>query len=107
MVGHTGVMEAAVKAVETVDTCMGRIMEEVAKHPDTVLLVTADHGNAECMFDENGKVNTAHHEPCPVHRLHEWHRALNNGKLADIAPTILQIMGLKQPEEMTGVSLIK
>ena len=60
MVGHTGVMAAAVTAVETVDACMGRIMAEVAKHPDTVLLVTADHGNADCMFDASGKVNTAH-----------------------------------------------
>ena len=61
MVGHTGIMPAAIKAVETVDACMGRIMDEVKKHPDTVLLVTADHGNADCMFDEaTGKVNTAH-----------------------------------------------
>ena len=107
MVGHTGVMEAAVKAVETVDTCMGRIMEEVAKHPDTVLLVTADHGNAECMFDENGKVNTAHTTNRVPFTVCMKGIELNNGKLADIAPTILQIMGLKQPEEMTGVSLIK
>ena len=107
MVGHTGVMEAAVKAVETVDTCMGRIMEEVAKHPDTVLLVTADHGNAECMFDENGKVNTAHTTNLVPFTVCMKGIELNNGKLADIAPTILQIMGLKQPEEMTGVSLIK
>ena len=107
MVGHTGVMEAAVKAVETVDTCMGRIMEEVAKHPDTVLLVTADHGNAECMFDENGKVNTAHTTNLVPFTVCMNGIELNNGKLADIAPTILQIMGLKQPEEMTGVSLIK
>ena len=60
MVGHTGVMDAAVQAVETVDACMGRIIAEVQKHPDDVLLVTADHGNADVMFDETGKVNTAH-----------------------------------------------
>ena len=60
MVGHTGVMDAAVKAVETVDACMGRIIAEIEKHPDDVLLVTADHGNADVMFDETGKVNTAH-----------------------------------------------
>ena len=65
MVGHTGVMAAAVKAVETVDACMGRIVAEVAKHDDVVLVVTADHGNADCMFDETGKVNTAHTTPRP------------------------------------------
>ena len=82
-------------------------MAEVAKHPDTVLLVTADHGNADCMFDASGKVNTAHTtNPVPFTVCMKGIE-LNNGKLADIAPTILQIMGLKQPEEMTGVSLIK
>ncbi len=106
MVGHTGVMDAAVKAVETVDECMGRIMEETAKHPDTVLVVTADHGNADCMFDENGKVNTAHTtNPVPF-TVCKAGISLKDGKLADIAPTILEIMGLKQPEEMTGESLI-
>ena len=106
MVGHTGVMEAAVKAVETVDECMGRIMEEVAKHPNTVLLVTADHGNADCMFDENGKVNTAHTtNPVPF-TVCKAGISLKDGKLADIAPTILNVMGLEQPKEMTGESLI-
>lgn len=106
MVGHTGVMEAAVKAVETVDSCMGLIMDEVAKHPDTVLVVTADHGNADCMFDENGKVNTAHTtNPVPF-ALCKAGVSLKDGKLADIAPTILEVMGLEQPKEMTGESLI-
>lgn len=106
MVGHTGVMEAAVKAVETVDECMGRIMEKVAKHPNTVLLVTADHGNADCMFDENGKVNTAHTtNPVPF-TVCKAGISLKDGKLADIAPTILDVMGLEQPKEMTGESLI-
>ena len=106
MVGHTGVMEAAVKAVETVDECMGKIMEEVAKHPDTVLLVTADHGNADCMFDENGKVNTAHTtNPVPF-TVCKAGISLKDGRLADIAPTILDVMGLEQPKEMTGESLI-
>ena len=107
MVGHTGVMEAAITAVETVDTCVGRIMDEVAKHADTVLLVTADHGNADCMFDENGKVNTAHTtSPVPFAVCLPGIQ-LENGRLADIAPTILKVMGLEQPAEMTGVSLIK
>ena len=107
MVGHTGVMEAAVKAVETIDACIGKVMEETAKHDDLVLLVTADHGNADCMFDENGKVNTAHTtNPVPFVVCKEGIE-LNNGRLADIAPTILQLMGLAQPAEMTGVSLIR
>ena len=107
MVGHTGIMDAAVKAVETVDTCMGRIMAEVEKHPDVTLLVTADHGNADCMFDANGKVNTAHTtNPVPFAVCMDGIE-LSNGRLADIAPTILKVMGLEQPAEMTGVSLIK
>ena len=106
MVGHTGVMEAAVKAVETVDACMGRIVSELGKHPDMVLLLTADHGNADCMFDETGKVNTAHTtNPVPFLVTREGAK-LENGRLADIAPTILKIMGLAQPAEMTGKSLL-
>ena len=108
MVGHTGVMEAAVKAVQTVDACIGRIMAEVAKHPDTVLLVTADHGNADVMFDEaTGKVNTAHTtNPVPF-AVCEKGITLHPGRLADIAPTILHVMGLEQPKEMTGECLIR
>ena len=105
MVGHTGVMPAAVKAVETVDACMGRIAAEIEKHPDTVLLVTADHGNADCMFDANGKVNTAHTtNPVPFCVTMDG-ITLKPGRLADIAPTILKVMGLKQPEQMTGEAL--
>ena len=106
MVGHTGVMDAAVKAVETVDACMGRIIAEVAKHPDDVLLVTADHGNADVMFDETGKVNTAHTtNPVPFCVTLKG-ATLKPGRLADIAPTILHIMGLEQPAAMTGECLI-
>ena len=108
MVGHTGVMAAAVTAVETVDACMGRIMAEVAKHPDTVLLVTADHGNADCMFDASGKVNTAHTtNPVPFTVCMPGITLKDGGRLADIAPTILHVMGLEQPKEMTGECLIK
>ena len=107
MVGHTGVMEAAVKAVETVDECMGAIMAECEKHDDLCLLVTADHGNADCMFDENGKVNTAHTtNPVPL-AVCKKGVSLEKGRLADIAPTILELMGFEQPAEMTGKSLIK
>ena len=107
MVGHTGVMQAAVTAVEAVDTAMGKIMAEVEKHPDTVLLVTADHGNADCMFDASGKVNTAHTtNPVPF-AVCKAGIELKDGRLADIAPTILSLMGLAKPAEMTGECLIK
>ena len=106
MVGHTGVMDAAVTAVETVDACMGRIVAEVEKHPDVVLLVTADHGNADCMFDESGKVNTAHTtNPVPFCVTMKG-ASLKPGRLADIAPTILHVMGLEQPAAMTGECLL-
>ena len=106
MVGHTGVMDAAIKAVETVDSCLGRIWAEVQKHPGVVLLVTADHGNADCMFDESGKVNTAHTtNPVPF-LVTKAGAKLEDGRLADISPTILHIMGLEQPAEMTGRCLL-
>ncbi len=106
MVGHTGVMEAAVAAVEAVDTAMGRVIAELEKHPDDVLMLTADHGNADVMFDENGKVNTAHTtNPVPF-VVREKGVTLHPGRLADIAPTILKVIGLAQPAEMTGESLI-
>ena len=107
MVGHTGVMDAAVKAVQTVDDCMGKIVAEVEKHPDTILFVTADHGNADCMFDEaTGKVNTAHTtNPVPFCVTMDG-ISLRPGRLADIAPTILAALDLKQPEDMTGESLM-
>ena len=107
MVGHTGIMDAAITAVETVDKCMGRISEEIEKHDDVVMLVTADHGNADCMFDESGKVNTAHTtNPVPFLVTVEG-AELEDGRLADIAPTILSVMGLDKPAEMTGKCLIK
>jgi len=107
MVGHTGIMDAAIKAVEAVDTCMGKVMAEVEKHPDTVLLVTADHGNADCMFDEQGKPYTKHTtNPVPF-AVCEKGIELEDGRLADIAPTILKIMGIEQPAAMTGKCLIK
>ena len=107
MVGHTGVMEAAIKAVETVDACIGRIYDEVSKHDDTVLLITADHGNADVMFDETGKVNTAHTtNPVPF-VVCEKGLTVKPGRLADIAPTMLHLMGLSQPAEMTGECLIE
>ena len=106
MVGHTGVFDAAVKAVETVDTCAGRVAEAVLERNGT-LLITADHGNADKMYEPDGSPFTAHTTnlvpfcvvgyPCSLRE---------SGRLADIAPTMLYIMGLPQPDEMDGRSLI-
>ena len=106
MVGHTGVFDAAVKAVETVDTCAGRVAEAVLERKGT-LLITADHGNADKMYEPDGSPFTAHTTnlvpfcvvgyPCSLRE---------GGRLADIAPTMLHIMGLPQPDEMDGRSLI-
>jgi 2,3-bisphosphoglycerate-independent phosphoglycerate mutase len=109
MVGHTGVLEAAIKACETVDYCIGRIIETVLPK-DGVLLVTADHGNAETMITDNGNIHTAH-TTNPVHLVlvsHQHRKAsLKPGVLGDIAPTILDLMGIDPPDEMTGKSLIE
>ena len=109
MVGHTGIIEAAVKAVETVDECLGRVAEKVLEK-DGTLFVTADHGNAEIMIDfSTGNPFTAHTtDPVPfiwVSNNTEG-RTLKEGKLADIAPTMLNEMGLEKPAEMTGECLI-
>ena len=109
MVGHTGVFDAAVKAAETVDACLGRLEEAVTAAGGT-MLITADHGNAEQMFDhETGQPHTAHTTlPVPfiMVRPLDGAGALKDGVLADIAPTILTLMGLAQPAEMTGTSLV-
>ena len=105
MVGHTGVLEAAIKAVESVDECLGKIYNKV-KDLNGVLVVTADHGNCEEMLDENDNVLTAHTtNPVPFIVTKEGIN-LQKGKLGDIAPTILELMNLEIPEEMTGISLI-
>ena len=105
MVGHTGVMEAAVKAVETVDACVGSIAAAVKEMGGT-LLVTADHGNADCMRSPDGQPHTAHTtNPVPL-ILVGAQAKLRPGRLADLAPTLLDIMGYEQPAEMTGKSLI-
>ncbi len=106
MVGHTGVLEAAIKAVESVDICLGKIYEKV-QELDGVMIVTADHGNCEEMLDEDNNILTAHTtNPVPFIVTKE-NISLVPGKLGDIAPTILELMNLEQPVEMTGVSLIK
>ena len=107
MVGHTGVLKAAVKAVETVDTCVGQIIEAL-KTVDGQLLIIADHGNAEQMADpETGCPYTAHttnHVPCILVSEEHKHDTLQDGILADVAPTLLQLAGMDIPAEMTGKS---
>ena len=106
MVGHTGVFEAAVKAVEAVDTCVGRVVEAVKEMGGCVLL-TADHGNADKMVDEDGEPFTAHTtNPVPFCVINHPCKLREGGRLADIAPTMLKMLGLEQPKEMTGESLI-
>jgi 2,3-bisphosphoglycerate-independent phosphoglycerate mutase len=106
MVGHTGSLPAAIRAVETVDACLGDIAERVAAKGGA-LLVTADHGNCETMRDPlTGGPHTAHTtNPVPV-LLAGVQTGLHNGRLADIAPTLLALLGVAQPDEMTGVSLL-
>ncbi len=106
MVGHTGVFDAAVKAVEAVDACVGKVTDAIAEMGG-VSLITADHGNADKMFEEDGSPFTAHTtNPVPFCVIGYPCQLREGGRLADIAPTMLQILGLEQPEEMTGTSLI-
>ena len=109
MVGHTGVVDAVVKAIETVDACVGRAVEAV-KEKDGVMFICADHGNAEVLVDENtGEPYTAHTtNPVPfilVNYDNEY-TLKENGKLCDIVPTLIDIMGMEKPAEMTGQSLL-
>ncbi len=108
MVGHTGVLEAAIKAVEAVDQCAGRVIEAVNKKGG-VAIVTADHGNCECMIDEaTGEPHTYHTtQPVPLFIIGGGDRSLRpGGILADVAPTVLELMGIPTSPEMTGQRLI-
>ena len=107
MVGHTGIQEAAIKAIETIDECVGKVVQAV-KEKEGVILITADHGNSEQMIDyKTGEPHTAHTtNPVPLILVGMENVTLKEGKLADLAPTMLDIMGLDKPEEMTGESLI-
>ena len=106
MVGHTGVFDAAVKAVETVDTCVGKVVE-ATRRQGGIAMVTADHGNAEVMRQADGSPMTAHTtNPVPFILVGAGSELRQGGCLADIAPTILDVLGLNQPEEMTGKTLI-
>ncbi len=107
MVGHTGVLEAAIKAVEFLDECLGRVLR-AAQEAEARVLITADHGNLEMMSDSTtGQPHTAHTiDPVPFIVVGEKARLRNGGLLADVAPTVLALMGIEQPAEMTGKSLI-
>jgi 2,3-bisphosphoglycerate-independent phosphoglycerate mutase len=109
MVGHTGVLPAAISAVDTIDHCIGRIINSARAH-DTAVVITADHGNCETMVDENGHPHTAHTtNPVPFIVMDERQKGkalLSDGRLCDVAPTVLALMGLEQPQEMEGHSLL-
>ncbi len=107
MVGHTGNIKAAEKAVLAVDDCLAKVLNAVKKSSNTALIVTADHGNVECMFDEeNNTPHTAHTLNKVPFIVSCDNLKLRDGRLSDIAPTILQLLGIKKPNEMTGSSLI-
>ena len=107
MVGHTGVFEAAVKAVEAVDSCVGRVVEAVRKM-NGKMLITADHGNADKMYEADGSPFTAHTtNVVPFIVVGQDCSLREGGRLCDIAPTMLKMMGLPQPAEMTGRSIIE
>jgi 2,3-bisphosphoglycerate-independent phosphoglycerate mutase len=107
MVGHTGVFDAAVKACEAVDHCIGRIVNAV-ESVGGECLITADHGNAEKMANaETGQAHTAHtSEPVPFIYVGRDAKVVENGKLSDVAPTILNLIGMEIPAEMTGKPLM-
>lgn len=107
MVGHTGVFEAAVKACETVDQCAQTVVEKALEHGYTSIII-ADHGNSDIMINPDGTPNTAHTTalvPCILVDS-EYNKPINDGKLGDLAPTILKLMGLETPPEMTGDVLL-
>lgn len=106
MVGHTGDFDAAVKAVKTVDKCVGEVVDKILSK-DGVVLITADHGNADTMFNDEQGVITAHStNPVPLIVIGAGDIKLKEGRISDLCPTMLDIMGIKKPAEMTGNSLI-
>ena len=105
MVGHTGVLEAAIKAVEAMDECLGKIYNKV-QELDGTMVITADHGNCEEMLDENNNVITSHTTNLVPLIITKKGLKLHPGKLGDISPTILELLNLEKPSEMTGISLI-
>jgi 2,3-bisphosphoglycerate-independent phosphoglycerate mutase len=107
MVGHTGIYEAITKAVETVDSCVGEVVNTARENGYDVVII-ADHGNADNAINSDGTANTAHSlNPVPCILVSDDYQSIENGKLADVAPTILSIMGLDIPNDMTGKVLVK
>jgi 2,3-bisphosphoglycerate-independent phosphoglycerate mutase len=107
MVGHTGVIEAAVRAIETVDDCLGQVVEAVHR-AGGACIVTADHGNADHMLEKDGSPNTAHSlNPVPLIVTVDGLALRAGGILADVAPTVLQVLAIEHPPAMTGRSLIE
>ena len=106
MVGHTGVMEAAIKACEAVDKCVEEVVNSALKNSYTTLLI-ADHGNCETMINTDGSPNTAHTtNPVPIILIDKDLKHINDGVLGDLAPTILKLIGIEKPEAMSQNSLI-
>tara|TARA_B100000902_G_C26466268_1_gene507917 strand:- start:57 stop:515 length:459 start_codon:yes stop_codon:yes gene_type:complete len=106
MVGHTGNFNAVSKAIETIDCCVGDIINESQKE-NYVLIIISDHGNAEFMINQDGSPNTAHTTnkvPCFI--INSKYQSIRSGSLCDIAPTVLKIMNLDCPKEMTGKALV-
>ncbi|WP_296113573.1 2,3-bisphosphoglycerate-independent phosphoglycerate mutase [uncultured Alistipes sp.] len=107
MVGHTGVYDAIVKAVKAVDACVAKVVEAAKANGYEVVMI-ADHGNADNAINPDGTPNTAHSlNPVPIVVVSDRVKAVHNGILADVAPTVLKLMGLPQPEEMTGKALVE
>ena len=106
MVGHTGVYEAVIKAVETIDSCAQQVVEAGVENGYSFIII-ADHGNADFVINPDGSPNTAHStNPVPCILIDNDYLSINDGVLADVAPTLLSILEVKQPSEMTGRSLI-
>jgi len=106
MVGHSGVYSAIVKAVETVDTCLQRVVEAGLKTGYSFIII-ADHGNADYVINADGSPNTAHTtNPVPCIVIDKDVTKVSEGRLADMAPTVLKLMGIEQPKEMTGKTLV-
>lgn len=107
MVGHTGVYEAIVKAVKAVDKCVEKVVEAAKRNGYEVVMI-ADHGNADHAVNEDGTPNTAHSlNPVPIVVVSDRVKAVEDGILADVAPTVLKLMGVPQPAEMTGHALVE
>jgi 2,3-bisphosphoglycerate-independent phosphoglycerate mutase len=107
MVGHTGIYEAIEKAVKAVDECVSAVVETAKANGYEVVMI-ADHGNADNAVNADGTPNTAHSlNPVPIVVVSDRVASVKNGILADVAPTVLKLMGLEQPKEMTGEALVE